>query len=132
MSAARKFDPRELPPSWPMWVLARTPRPDNPPDVIRSIRRMVVGTDEWDGTIVPVFTDDDLADRYHASLDDTDEYSPLPLNDHAELCVVILGLKELGETHVIFDPNPSIPGDLIPPRFFPIVEVIRGFAEHPC
>src|ERR1022692_3108318 len=86
------------------WFIAPFPRPTDQVELIRHIRQMgVVIANGKEGTVIPIFSDLDLAERFVAKLDDRDSYKPLSFDSSLGIAEVLYRLIELGETHVLFD-----------------------------
>jgi hypothetical protein len=84
-----------------------------------------------DCPIIPVFSDLDLAQRFVERLGDGADYKPISTPTPEEFAIVLYRLAQLGETHVVFDPEPT---DVYTPlpraRMFPIHRVIDGIANR--
>lgn len=112
--------------SGPTWFIAPFPRPTDPAELVRGIRQMGIETASGkEGTVIPLFSDLDLAERFVAKLDDGDKYKPLTCDSNLGIAAILAELMKLGETHVLFDPEPTFD----PRRMFSIYQVIRGIAE---
>ena len=88
-----------------LWFLAPLPRPA---DIVPGLANLIVDDGKGrTGTTVMAFTDLDLAERFVvATPREGVVLKPLTF-EPADLKKVLLTLAALGETHLIFDPEPN-------------------------
>lgn len=98
----------------------------DPVAAVEAIRPMVISVRGQEGTVTPVFTDAHLA-RLHIQWlgDEGVGVEPLAWNDKQGLAHALAYLTTLGETDVIFDPEPTSGLRWC----FPIPEVLDAIAR---
>ena len=113
------------------WFIGRLPRPATLRATAEGIMNAVVTfASGKQRTMVPVFTDSDLAESFLARQDSPLSHKPFTVGTLLETAAVFFALRELGETHLIFDPEPALRPDKVLSIAEAMVAISQAQMDH--